>query len=185
MGRGGGLFRRAQESGQRAQADADDKAEEVRSQVGPRALATEESEQSRARTQGQEAFPQRAGAKTAKLQPGEHADGGENRGGQANREVLPLTEDYVEQIAGRAGKHQQQPASAVAEHLAQQMDHQPANQTVASQVHQIGVQGQRGNQAPPLPLVEDSFGVDRAPFEPGAASSPRPGMEEEKGQQSH
>ena len=90
--------------------------------------------------------------------------------------MLLAAQDDVEEIAGGTGADEQQPARSMAHGLAEQVDHETADDTVAQKMHQVGMQGQGGDQAPPLVVNEDGPAVDGADREPGIVDGPGAGQ---------
>ena len=96
-------------------------------------------------------------------------------------------------VAAGTGEQQQQPAAPVAQHLAEEMDHQAADQAIAGQVHQVGVQGQGRDYAVPLVVKEHADGVEaaqahpilgckRMPFEPARIQAKKDGQGQQHAQ---
>ncbi len=96
---------------------------------------------------------------------GQNAHGAEHGRGGADGSVGRVVKNGVDQVAQNPGGEQQAPPQARTEVTGQTNDEDAADQHVAEQVLPVGVQGQRGNQAPQF-AVEDPAGMGVAQSHP-------------------
>lgn len=95
--------------------------------------------------------------------------------------LLLLDEDIAE-IAERPGEEQQQPGLTIADRPAKQVNHQPADEAVAQQMDQVGMEGKGGEQPPPFALMKNGVTVYRSLGEPDASGRPRPCLKKKEGE---
>lgn len=79
-----------------------------------------------------------------------------------------LVQQDIQQIAGEPGEDEEQPAESITKQLTEKMDHQAADEAVAGKMHQIGMQGERCDQAPPFTVVKDGGAIDSPSGKPSA-----------------
>ena len=149
----------------KSQSESADKSEQMCAKIGAFSGASQQGQQrQRCRNREYPALPMIV-AVAEQADGGDQPDRAEDGGRCADSTVVEWLEQGVAQITQKTTDQQQTPAQPGAQITAEPHDKQTAEAQVAEQVDQIGMQGEGGQQAPPL-AVEDLAGVSIAEFKP-------------------
>ena len=78
----------------------------------------------------------------------------------------------IDKITQCTGGQNQKPPKAMPEKTAEKMDKHSSDNHIAHQVHNVGVQGESGHQAVPLPVLKDLLSGNSTLGKPVATFSP-------------
>lgn len=83
-------------------------------------------------------------------------------------------DENIEKIADCSTNDEQQPTGTISEHSAEEMNDDSAKQAVPYKVASISVEGEGGDQPPPLVVMMYQLTIDGTSQKPGIIGVPRP-----------
>ena len=113
---------------------------------------------------------------------GQHADDGKHRSRKADVLMFMAANEGVDQVAATGGEKHGRESKAGAGQSAEKMNEPAADEAVSQQVDGVGVQGKRGQQAPPFAVQENAPAVTSALGKPEGVIFPGAGDGEKKDQ---
>lgn len=112
-------------------------------------------------------------AATAIADGAEHADGAEQCRGKADEMVFGAMYPDVKGVGGNGGEQHQHQANAIAGEIEKVMEEDGAEETVAEQMDDIGMEGQGGGQTIDFSLCENGLTIAGSGDKPESLRSPR------------